>query len=76
MISKRNRTRHIYSKHKVDYKCETCEKSFCSKDSLKDHNNTHTGAKPYLCKFCGNSFASQGTHAMHERVVHGGHKRK
>merc|ERR1712043_18783 len=43
---------------------------------LQDHINTHTGAKPYMCTFCGAAFASHGTWRMHERTVHLGHKRE
>ena len=42
--------------------------------SPKDHVNTHTGAKPYLCKFCGQGFASFGNHRNHEKA-HMGIKR-
>ena len=41
---------------------------------FQDHKNTHTGEKPYKCKYCSASFASQGTHAMHQRT-HLGHRR-
>ena len=49
------------------HKCEVCGKGFSESDRLKDHNNIHTGEKPYLCQFCSACFASKGTHAMHER---------
>ena len=71
--------RHIFSKHTSIYdrkfKCDVCGKSFEKNAKLKDHKNTHTGEKPYQCKFCNTCFASFGTHAMHQRS-HLGHRRK
>ena len=49
------------------FKCDVCGKGFVEKERLEDHNNIHTGEKPYKCKFCSSCFASKGTHAMHER---------
>ena len=52
-----------------------CKKiGFPYENQLKDHTNTHTGAKPYLCKFCGQGFASFGNHRNHEKA-HMGIKR-
>ena len=46
-----------------------------TKPSLQDHMNIHTGARPYMCSFCSMTFASCGTHRMHEKAVHLGKKR-
>ena len=71
--------RHIHSAHTPNdqkkYKCEVCGKGFITNQRLKDHNNIHTGEKPYKCKFCTSCFAIKGTHAMHERG-HLGYRRK
>ena len=79
MIGKYIMNRHIEYKHKDSssrkHKCSFCGKGFVSGKELKDHINTHTGAKPYMCNFCGAAFASHGTWRMHERTVHLGHKR-
>ena len=32
--------------------------------------NTHTGLKPYACKYCGQSFANKSNARIHERGVH------
>lgn len=78
MVPKKRRNRHLQQYHTADadkrFKCETCGKGFCDGARLRDHINTHTGAKPYVCKYCGQAFASRGNHAMHERG-HKGHKR-
>jgi len=71
-------TRHIHSAHTPNdqkkFRCDVCGKGFSNSQNLQDHNNIHTGEKPYKCKFCSASFASKGTHAMHQRG-HLGHRR-
>ena len=57
------------------FKCTVCSKGFLNTPSLKDHMNIHTGERPYMCKFCGDTFSSNGTHRMHEKVKHLGKKR-
>ena len=72
-------SRHIAQNHTDNadrkYKCTLCGKGFIESKGLREHMNTHTGAKPYMCTFCGAAFASHGTWRMHERTVHLGHKR-
>ena len=80
MLSGTDRLRnHMKSAHTAmedrPHKCETCGKGFHYNNSLLDHMNIHTGAKPYKCKYCPAAFASAGTHAMHQKG-HLGIKRK
>lgn len=39
-----------------------CEKMFRDKKDLDKHHRSHTGERPYPCKFCGKKFSS--THAL------------
>ena len=72
-------TRHIASAHSNKdlrkFKCEVCGKGFTTCQNLKDHNNVHTGEKPYKCELCDACFASKGTQVMHQKR-HLGYKRK
>lgn len=42
------------------YKCTLCDKDYPAEQQLKDHMNSHTGDRPYLCMFdsCGKTFKS------------------
>lgn len=42
------------------YKCTLCDKDYPIEQQLKDHMNSHTGDRPYLCMFdsCGKTFKS------------------
>ncbi|CAI9617934.1 unnamed protein product [Staurois parvus] len=48
--------------------CETCGKSFASKEYLKHHNRIHTGAKPFKCDICFRTFAQRNSLYQHIKV--------
>jgi hypothetical protein len=46
--------------------CHICQKKFSAKQALKQHMYTHTGEKPWKCKYpgCDKAFAQQSAHSM------------
>ncbi|XP_060858761.1 zinc finger protein OZF-like [Metopolophium dirhodum] len=58
---------------KKPYACNSCDKAFSYKESLKTHSRKHTGEKPFKCKSCGKSFSDQSNLNGHTRT-HTGEK--
>lgn len=50
------------------FMCETCGKSFASKEYLKHHNRIHTGFKPFKCEVCLRTFAQRNSLYQHIKV--------
>ena len=50
-----NLKRHIESSHMGvrKFQCATCQKFLSSKQNFVDHQNIHTGLKPYVCQQAG-----------------------
>lgn len=48
--------------------CESCGKSFASKEYLRHHSNIHTGSKPYKCEHCGRGFAQRNSLNQHLKI--------
>ena len=47
------------------YTCKECEKVFINPSSLKIHESSHTGERPYQCQ-CGKTFRTQNVFRVHE----------
>lgn len=45
--------------------CHFCGKVYTSKHSLESHENTHTGARPYTCDLCPETFKSSSALSLH-----------
>lgn len=65
---------HINLHRNPDYfRCEPCEKSFPSQDTLRHHNKVHHGGNPdceFKCDQCAESFTSLGGLRKHGTMMH------
>lgn len=50
------------------YKCSTCEKAFCYRSLLIQHQRTHTKEKPYECNECGEMFSQPSYLSQHKKI--------
>ena len=46
----------------------SCEKKFSTKQVLRVHERTHTGEKPFECKYCSQIFTQSQAVKVHERI--------
>ena len=72
---------HILTVHeksvRKDYKCTSCGKDFRSNAKLKEHENIHTGERPFQCTDCGRTFVQGGNLKSHaQKCAESGHKKK
>ncbi|OMJ88965.1 hypothetical protein SteCoe_8974 [Stentor coeruleus] len=67
-----NLKRHIESSHYGlrKFKCPLCSKLLSSKQNLIDHQNIHSGAKPYKCEIlsCGMVFRQLSQYYLHKQL--------
>ncbi|OMJ94429.1 hypothetical protein SteCoe_2484 [Stentor coeruleus] len=75
--SKSFSTEDTFIKHKnvcktnsIKFKCSYCSKMLSSKQNLKEHEFTHTGELPYICKSpgCGLRFRQGSVLSAHKRI--------
>lgn len=52
------------------HNCQYCQRAFTSMSGLRQHENTHTGARPFKCDFCLQTFAQRSTLRTHRRSIH------
>uniref|UniRef100_A0AAQ6IMP7 C2H2-type domain-containing protein n=1 Tax=Anabas testudineus TaxID=64144 RepID=A0AAQ6IMP7_ANATE len=50
-------------------KCNFCEKGFSTSQSLKKHEHSHRGERPYRCLDCGKGFKKRA-HLFGHKIVH------
>ncbi|XP_052748266.1 zinc finger protein 267-like [Galleria mellonella] len=72
---------HVRFKHEGKSKpknkiCCICSKAFSTKVGLQQHMNSHTGARPYVCKVCEASFSHSGALYTHTKLLHKRQKRQ
>ena len=67
-----NLKRHIESSHMGlrKFKCDICGKNLSSKQNSIDHQNKHTGEKPYKCSFpdCNEAFRQLSQYYIHKQL--------
>ncbi|OMJ71047.1 hypothetical protein SteCoe_30847 [Stentor coeruleus] len=67
-----NLNRHIETAHfgMRKFKCSICQKILSSKQNLIDHQNIHTGAKPYVCEIsdCNQHFRQLSQYYLHKQL--------
>lgn len=52
------------------HQCKQCGKRFKTRTLLVSHENTHSGAKPYKCKYCAFASAWKNSVRAHVRRLH------
>ena len=67
--------KHVASVHERKIKCNICDASFASNQSIKIHiDSVHEGEKPFNCNICDASFTEKGNLNKHVASVHEGKK--
>lgn len=58
---------HPHLRTAKPYKCDDCDKKFCSGSSLKVHRRIHTGERPFPCTVCDMKFIDSSSRTIHMR---------
>lgn len=59
--------KHMHLHNRKHHTCNICQKSFMFLRQLNNHYNLHTGAKPYICSFCGKAVSNPATLHAHRK---------
>ncbi|XP_053622303.1 zinc finger protein ZFP2-like isoform X2 [Plodia interpunctella] len=70
-LSAHTRRAHLGLKYNKNIVCELCGKHCSSNATLKYHQRTHTGEKPFPCSSCPKRFSSRSHLAIHARTHSG-----
>ncbi|XP_017786295.1 PREDICTED: zinc finger protein 62 homolog [Nicrophorus vespilloides] len=65
-------TKHLLARHEKTWKytCGICKKGFNIFSWFKEHQNFHTGQKPFACSYCEKTFMYSRHLAAHKHIVH------
>lgn len=66
-------SRTVKTHRSTAFNCSICGRSFSRRTVLNNHQRSHTGEKPFSCRFpeCSRSFAQMSDRTRHEKTKHG-----
>lgn len=67
--SLKNHKKTIHEKIKA-FACTECPKKFSAKHTLDFHLNSHSGLKPFSCKFCSFKASDRSSVSKHQKKLH------
>ncbi|XP_061748984.1 zinc finger and SCAN domain-containing protein 2-like [Nerophis ophidion] len=69
----RSKVRVTMDADNTRFRCQLCDKTFCSKKNRKEHMTCHSDERPFICSVCGKGFSRKGILTRHTRL-HTGEK--